>query len=132
MARGKLGRPQNALSPTLQRAREPSAHKGARALGSLVHRVKGGCASNYEPEGSPDWDNAAVPLEWNNLSDIPPRTYVCGFCEDKVGPYRGYHGVGRFPGHDLPIFIFVCSSCGRPTFIDEQDEQWPGVTYGAH
>jgi len=61
---------------------------------------------------------------WNNPTVIGPRTYVCSFCDDKVGPNAGYHM--NVPNQ----IILICSGCNRPTFF-EGDEQSPAPAFGA-
>jgi uncharacterized protein YlaI len=72
------------------------------------------------------------PFEWQRLTDVPPRTYVCGYCGDKVGPDKAYEASFR----DLlnvphSVRIYICSSCRQPTYFDPEGRQWPGVPIGA-
>jgi uncharacterized protein DUF4145 len=73
------------------------------------------------------------PISWQNLAAVTSRSYVCGYCGDKVGPDRGYIGQWVPQGQNTgkTIFIFICSSCNRPTFFDQDESQWPGVSHGA-
>ena len=68
---------------------------------------------------------------WENPPTIAPRTYICGFCGDKVGPNSGYKGTYVQAGSQSSLFIFVCSSCRQPTYFDPDGRQWPGVAFGA-
>lgn len=72
-------------------------------------------------------------LEWQNISGtITPRTYVCGYCGDKVGPDRGYFAVYDQPTIGrLQLYIYLCSSCRQPTYFDPNDRQWPSVAFGS-
>lgn len=74
-----------------------------------------------------------MPFAWQNEMGIPPKTYVCGYCGDKVGPNRGLAGKYTVHSGGSPVasFLYFCSSCGKPTFFDEAGGQWPGVAYGA-
>jgi Domain of unknown function (DUF4145) len=65
-------------------------------------------------------------LKWANVSDIPPRTYTCGYCGRIVGPSRGFYS--QLTNVRLPA-IYICSYCYRPTYFAE-DAQLPGVPYG--
>jgi hypothetical protein len=65
-----------------------------------------------------------VPERWHQITTIDPRSYVCGYCGDKVGPNVGYHD-------NAYCKIFICSSCKSPTYFDENGRQWPGVAFGA-
>ncbi len=72
-------------------------------------------------------------FEWQNIhGSVTPRTYICGYCGDKVGPDKAY-----FAEYDKPaigrvqLFIYICSSCRQPTYFDSDDRQWPGAAFGA-
>src|SRR5688572_29955058 len=65
-----------------------------------------------------------MPLSWQNLGSFDPRTYVCGYCGDKVGPDRGYYD-------NASSRIYICGSCRQPTYFDDGDRQWPGVAFGS-
>src|SRR5438045_9201181 len=65
-------------------------------------------------------------FNWHSLSDIPPRSYVCGYCNHLVGPSRGFHSTAA------PVrYIYACSCGSQPTYFDTSDKQYPGVAYGA-
>lgn len=70
-------------------------------------------------------------LEWQNIhGTIPPRTYVCGYCGDKVGPDRGYFAHHQTRAAMTNVYVHICSSCRQPTYFDADDRQWPGVAFG--
>lgn len=72
-------------------------------------------------------------LDWQNLaSGVTPRSYVCGYCGDKVGPDKAYFAAYETPGVGrVQVFIYICSACRQPTYFDPDDRQWPGVAFGA-
>ena len=61
--------------------------------------------------------------QWQNAMGLSPRVYVCGYCDTKVGPDRGFTTTNGLS------LIYVCSSCARPTYFEDQ-RQWPGVSFG--
>src|SRR3954453_8726584 len=66
---------------------------------------------------------------WHAMARLSPRSFVCGFCGDRVGSNEGYH---EQTGPSISVvLIYVCPSCHRPTFFDEQQAQWPGVPFGS-
>ncbi len=66
-------------------------------------------------------------INWHSEIELQSKTYVCGYCGDKVAPARGFFG-------DIPSLgrthIYICTSCWRPTFFDIGGVQWPFGTYG--
>ncbi len=60
---------------------------------------------------------------WNQLSDIKPTEYICGYCGNQVGTHKGYlHNDGT-------ANIYICSTCGLPTFFYGR-LQFPGPIIG--
>lgn len=72
-----------------------------------------------------------MPFAWLSTGSLTPRTYVCGYCSDKVGPNQGFTAEHSGPASTTYAYILICSSCGQPTFFDLDDRQWPGVPFGA-
>lgn len=62
--------------------------------------------------------------------NIPPRSYVCGYCGNTVGPNQGWQGTASGSGSNVHVFIHVCSACNGPTYFDRTGQQWPGVAVG--
>jgi len=80
-----------------------------------------------------------VPIVWNSppAQAMSPRTFVCGYCGDKVGPNQGFTGVETFVQQGTiamqpqqPNFVYICSSCNRPTYFDATGKQTPGAPHG--
>lgn len=68
-------------------------------------------------------------LHWPNLTNIPSQSYTCGHCGKPLASEKGWHAL--FPGQGNPVaFICLCHFCARPTFIDVNKSQHPGVTFG--
>ncbi len=56
---------------------------------------------------------------------IEPRGYVCGYCNNRVGPSLGFYSS------NVPLAkIYLCSYCGNPTYFDYQSKQYPGAPFG--
>lgn len=65
-----------------------------------------------------------MPIGWNNVTTIGPRSYVCGYCDHHVGPAIGFQSTSP------QVSISVCSFCGAPTYFDQQGQQHPGARFG--
>lgn len=58
------------------------------------------------------------------------RSFVCGFCGSPLASEDGWQGL-RQENVNLPRgAIYVCHHCTRPTFLEEDGKQYPGVSYG--
>jgi hypothetical protein len=62
---------------------------------------------------------------WADLQELPPKSFVCGFCEDKVASAQGYTAKPSFGRAPSSAFIYICPSCGSPTFCDERGDLFP-------
>jgi len=70
-------------------------------------------------------------IKWQNPSSLESRSYVCGYCEDRVGPDTGYFATVQQGGASLGNFsVYICSSCRQPTYCDLERVHHPGVPYG--
>lgn len=67
-----------------------------------------------------------MPHIWNGASDVAPRSYVCGYCNHKVGPNKAF-----FTNSQPQVYAYICSHCGRPTYFDSDGKQYPGVPIGS-
>ncbi len=67
---------------------------------------------------------------WNNTEGVQQFSYVCGYCDSKVAPSFGYFLKGEnFPYEEIG-YIFICPHCNKPTFIDDEENQFPGHRLG--
>ena len=66
-----------------------------------------------------------MPVQWSNVGTMQPRSYVCGYCNHRVGPTLGW-----FTSQAPQDFLYVCSFCGKPTFFEADGKQFPGVAFG--
>ncbi len=60
--------------------------------------------------------------EWNNLSNLGSKSYICGHCGDKIGSSHGYFNT-------CGAHIYICTNCGFPTLF-YKGEQIPGPLLG--
>lgn len=64
-------------------------------------------------------------MAWNNVNDIGVRQFRCGYCGLNVANDKGYLNHEHHSRR-----IYPCPNCDRPTFFDEDNRQFPGVTPG--
>jgi hypothetical protein len=63
---------------------------------------------------------------WPHIADVPPRSFVCGFCNHLVSSVRGWNTTAKPQGH-----IRICGHCNRPTFfVDGTHAASPGPLPG--
>lgn len=65
-------------------------------------------------------------VAWKNPSSIHAHSYTCGYCGHGVGPDKGYWAQSPTGNHQ----IYICSYCRRPTYVEPDGTQFPGVAYG--
>lgn len=72
-------------------------------------------------------------LSWTNVGGLPPRSFVCSYCNHTVGPVQGWYTVTHHPVNNQAVYdgyIYICSFCGKPTFFDQTGKQYPGAAFG--
>lgn len=67
--------------------------------------------------------------DWHNTSDLRGQSFTCGYCEHLVSPNTGYSATYQ-PGGNGYSSIYICPSCGKPTYFDCNSEQTPSVRIG--
>jgi len=66
-----------------------------------------------------------------NLQEIENRSFVCGFCGDKVSSDRGYKiGQNRNGSGDQIGGVYICPNCNGPTFFSPRGGKFPGNAFG--
>ncbi len=68
--------------------------------------------------------------KWRNLSNIPNKNYICGYCGKDINSFIGYYIA--IEGYSEPSgegYIYICHHCNKPTYIS-YDIQTPGSIYG--
>jgi hypothetical protein len=68
-------------------------------------------------------------LDWRQLQEVEAANFQCGYCGHGVGPNRGYRATNPATGEGHVIYI--CTFCRRPTYVEPDGSQFPGVPYGA-
>lgn len=69
-------------------------------------------------------------LYWNEPRRMHAKSYLCGFCNDKVSSSLGYSLSSNPQVFSDSLYqkgIYICPSCGGPTFFDINDKQLPGT-----
>ncbi|MDI0265480.1 DUF4145 domain-containing protein [Clostridioides difficile] len=64
---------------------------------------------------------------WEGIdNELLGKNYTCGYCGCYVGSEKGYEGIYRTsPEKEVEISIYVCPSCGNPTYFDKDNRQYP-------
>lgn len=65
-------------------------------------------------------------MSWYNTSSFDAHSFTCGFCGRGVGSDTGY-----FAKNNSSFRIYVCPFCRRPTYVEPDGSQYPGVAYGS-
>jgi len=64
-------------------------------------------------------------LTWDHAGGLEPRSYTCGYCNNLVGSNQGYQH------HNIAFRrVYICPFCGKPTYFDDDSQQYPGVSQG--
>lgn len=80
--------------------------------------------------------NMSVPFDptiiyWKDPKRLDNRSFVCGYCGDKVSSDKGYmtgeasDGSGNQTGG-----VYICSNCHAPTFFSPDDYKFPNSPFG--
>lgn len=64
-------------------------------------------------------------MSWQNVQNIPTRSYKCGHCGETIASERGYFTSSQPSQH-----IYLCHNCKKPTYFDPVGSQFPGALYG--
>ncbi|NMS88568.1 DUF4145 domain-containing protein [Clostridioides difficile] len=64
---------------------------------------------------------------WEGIdNELLGKNYTCGYCGCYVGSEKGYEGICRTsPEKEVEISIYLCPSCGNPTYFDKDNRQYP-------
>jgi hypothetical protein len=63
-------------------------------------------------------------MAWQQLTQLPPRTFICGYCSNQVGSDKGIATQNTPQG-----FIYICPICDKPSFFGGTIRS-PGAPYG--
>ena len=65
-------------------------------------------------------------INWNQITKVTSKSYVCGHCGNPLASQYGYYGTWA---QRNVAFIYICHQCNLPTFFYE-NSQIPGVHFG--
>lgn len=68
-------------------------------------------------------------INWEHVQNLASRNYTCGYCGQPLASEKGWSARGASTGHPA-AFVYICHHCQKPTFLDEDGKQTPGVTFG--
>lgn len=69
-------------------------------------------------------------IDWQQKGSIGSHKYRCGYCGEPLSSDKGYSGHRNISGHVLSEHICICHSCNKPTYLDYEGHQYPGVPFG--
>lgn len=70
-------------------------------------------------------------LNWPHQQNVKPKSFTCGYCGNDIASEKGWHANLNGHGNSTQnAAIFLCHRCTRPTFIDHDGKQSPGVIAG--
>src|SRR5258708_1867344 len=72
---------------------------------------------------------AGYTLNWANVHPIVSQAYRCGHCGNQVASNQGWYALSTYTQKPAACVV-ICHFCQRPTFLDEDRRQFPGVTFG--
>jgi hypothetical protein len=67
-------------------------------------------------------------LEWKKSENISSHQFTCGYCGNPIASDVGWEAHNR-QGH-IAAHILICHFCTKPTFIDNDNKQYPGAIFG--
>lgn len=69
-------------------------------------------------------------IDWHNKQDIGSHSYQCSYCGKSLASDKGYVGTNQGVRLNYPEYICICHFCNKPTYIDINGKQYPGVAAG--
>ena len=77
--------------------------------------------------------NLATLYNWGNAQNMESKSFTCGYCGKPIASQLGYKSTSiksfQHIGHKNS-YIYICHFCSRPTYLDYDGEQIPGIAYG--
>jgi len=67
---------------------------------------------------------------WYQPNQLPPTSFICGFCGNKVASDKGYCATSSPNGGSIVASIYICPACQGPTTFTEVRQQLPGIAPG--
>jgi hypothetical protein len=72
---------------------------------------------------------AGYTLQWGNAGPIMSQAYRCGHCGNQVASAQGWFAFSTYTQKPC-AYVVICHFCGRPTFLDDDGRQFPGLAFG--
>ena len=70
-------------------------------------------------------------IYWDRCSTWNPKSYICGYCNNRIASSQGYGGKKISEGFYIE-YIIICPYCIRPTYFDSNGNQSPGPIFGTN
>jgi hypothetical protein len=68
---------------------------------------------------------------WESLQTRNTKSFVCGFCGDRVSSEKGYVVKAKSTASSTLFGVFICPACQHATYFTPlTEEQYPGVAFG--
>ncbi len=68
-------------------------------------------------------------INWKNTQTFASQSYQCSHCGEKLTSEKGYFAE-RPEEKMYQEYICICHFCQKPTYIDKDRKQYPGVAFG--
>lgn len=69
-------------------------------------------------------------IDWQHKLDIGSHSYQCSHCGKPLASDKGYTANRETPQGNKKEFICICHFCHKPTYLDIDGKQYPGVAFG--
>jgi hypothetical protein len=66
-------------------------------------------------------------INWQNVQNLAPHRFICGFCSTTVSPDKGWSAA--HPANTHAAAMFICPECRGPNFR-RGDKQFPTAPFG--
>jgi DNA-directed RNA polymerase subunit RPC12/RpoP len=68
-------------------------------------------------------------ISWKNIQSFGSKSYRCSHCGKELASEKGYE-ADRSEDRTYQEHICICHFCHKPTYIDKDNKQYPGVAFG--
>ena len=68
-------------------------------------------------------------ISWKSIQTVNSQSFKCSYCGNTVASEKGWVANSTYSGHQC-CGIFVCHHCKKPTFFDDNGNQYPGNVFG--
>lgn len=71
-------------------------------------------------------------INWKNTQSFGSQSYQCSHCGKELASEKGYVAERHEPHRGQPYneYICICHFCKKPTYLDKDGKQYPGVAFG--